>query len=55
MGRVLVQFIDCCFENFKLNLFTIEVFENQKIILRFLIIMLYMMDRNFQDRLYMYI
>jgi hypothetical protein len=49
MGRVVIQLIDCCYENFKLNLYTIEFFENQRIILRFLIIILYIRDRNFQD------
>jgi hypothetical protein len=50
MGRVLVQFINCSYEHFKLNLFSIEFFENQKIILRFLIVVLYKEGRNIQDR-----
>jgi hypothetical protein len=32
MGRVLIQLIDCCYENFKLNLFTVEFFEIQRTI-----------------------
>jgi len=43
MGRVLVLYL---LPNF---------FENQRFILRFIIIVLYMRDRNFQDRLNVYI